>query len=486
MSRNPLAGVPLALLLVAAAPALARQHKTPPPPAAPSDPVAVARALSDKALADPTAWDFVESLTTEVGPRLAGTVQAERGKDWALAKLKALGFQDVHAEPFSITAWVRGPESAEVTAPFPQKLMILGLGGTVPTPSDGIEAEIVLFHSYADLLAAAPGSLAGKIAVVDEPMARTQDGSGYGAANRARTRGPIEAAKRGAIAYLTRSISTSENRLPHTGKVWYVEDAPKIPCAALGVPDAELLDRMVRRGMPVRVRLTLSSSETPNATAWDVVGDIKGSEKPDEVVAIGGHMDSWDPGQGAIDDGAGMAVTVSAAHLISQLPRHPRRTIRVVLFGAEEMDYSGKAFGDAHKDEAASYVAVSESDTGSGPLWTLSLPKGVFDPKGVLVVPALKAVPSLMAPLKVIVSSQPALFSGSDFEGMEQAGVPAFSFRPDASRYFDIHHSADDTLDKVDRHDLDQSVAAWAPLLYLIADSDVDFRALAKAATPAP
>ena len=477
MPRPTAVGLALALSLAVCAPALARPHKPAAPPPAPerSDPAVVAAALRDKALDDPTAWDFVESLTTEVGPRLAGTVQAERGKDWGLAKLKALGFENVHAEPFLMTAWVRGAESAEVTAPFPQTLMITGLGGSPPTPPGGIEAEIALFRSYADMLAAPPGSLAGKIAVVTQPMVRTQDGAGYGAGTILRRRGPVEAARRGAIAYLVRSVSTADNRAPHTGKTDYVDDVPKIPAAALGVPDAELLERMVARGKPVRVRLSLDSHEVANAPAWNVVGEIPGSEKPDEVVAIGGHMDSWDLGQGAIDDGAGMAITVAAARLIGELPRHPRRTIRVVLFGAEEMDFADRAYGAAHQAEAGRYVVTSESDSGSGPVWQLQLPRGGLD------APALKAVPSLMAPLKVIISSQPVLFSGSDFSLLERGGVPAFSFRPDVTHYFDVHHSADDTLDQVDRQALNQSTAAYAAMVYLIADSDVDFRALAAA-----
>ena len=477
MPRLIVAGLALALSFALCGAALAKPHAHPAPPTPERpDPAATAAALRDKALSDPTAWDFVESLTTEVGPRLAGTVQAERGKDWGLARLKALGFENVHAEPFAITAWVRGAESAEVTAPFPQKLMVIGLGGSPSTPSGGIEAEIALFHSYADLLAAPPGSLAGKIAVVAQAMTRTQDGAGYGAATIWRRRGPVEAARRGAIAYLVRSISTSSSRTPHTGKADYVDEIQKIPAAALGVPDAELLERMVARGKPVRVRLMLESREIPNAPAWNVVGEIPGSQKPDEVVAIGGHMDSWDPGQGAIDDGAGMAITVAAARLIGELPRHPRRTVRVVLFGAEEMDFADRAFGAAHKADAGQFVVTSESDSGSGPVWQLQLPKGA------LQAPALAAVPALMAPLKVIISTQPSLFSGSDFSGIEAGGVPSFSFRPDVTHYFDVHHSADDTLDQVDRAGLDQSVAAWAALVYLIADSDVDFRALAPPA----
>jgi Zn-dependent M28 family amino/carboxypeptidase len=222
----------------------------------------------------------------------------------------------------------------------------------------------------------------------------------------------------------------------------------------------------------------LESRELPNAPAWNVVGEIPGSDKPDEIVAVGGHMDSWDPGQGAIDDGAGMAIATAAATLIGEMPRHPRRTIRVVLFGAEEMDFSGEAYGAAHRAEAGKYVITSESDTGSGPVWSLQLPRGARE------APQLAAVPSLLAPLKVVIAGDPALFSGADFVGMQMAGTPAFSLRPDASRYFDIHHSADDTLDKVDRHDLDQSVAAWVSLLYLIADSDIDFRALAAPPKP--
>ena len=463
--------------LAAASLATAAEAKKAPTPLAPPDPAATAAMLRDKALADPTAYSIVESLTTEIGPRLAGSPAAERARDWGLAKLKALGFQNVHAEPFPITAWSRGAESAEVTAPFPQKLVILGLGGTVPTPPGGIEAEIALFYSYVDLLAAPVGSLAGKIAVVTQPMTRTQDGSGYGAANKARTRGPVEAAKRGAIAYLVRSISTDDTRLPHTGATGRNPKEPRIPAAALSVPDAELLDHMVARGKPVRVRLSLDNAENPNATAWNVVGEIPGSEKPDEVIVIGGHLDSWDPGTGAIDDGAGVAITTAAAKLIADLPRHPRRTIRVVMFGAEEMDFSGEAYGAAHKDEAAGkIVAVSESDGGSDLIWSLRLPQGAA------TAAQLAPVASLMAPIKVIMdATTPSHFAGSDVAEMETAGAPSFSFRQDMSRYFDLHHSADDTLDKVDPAHMNQNVAAWTALLYLIADSDIDFRALAAA-----
>jgi Zn-dependent M28 family amino/carboxypeptidase len=238
---------------------------------------------------------------------------------------------------------------------------------------------------------------------------------------------------------------------------------------------------MAAAGRPIRIRLSLASTETQNAPAWNVVGEIRGREKPEEVVLIGGHLDSWDPGEGAIDDGAGVAITTAAARLVAGLPHRPRRTIRVVMFGDEEMDFSGKAYAAAHKDEAVHIVATGESDLGSDPIWSLQLPKGAAP------APQLKPLASALAPLKIVMDSEPARFSGSDMAELNLAGVPAFEFRQDASRYFDIHHSADDTLDKVDPVSLRQNVAAWAALLYLIADSDIDFRALAAAAAgPAP
>jgi len=429
-----------------------------------------AAALRDKALAGSPAYPVLESLTTEIGARPAGSAAQRRAMEWGVAKLKALGFQNVHTEPFTITAWVRGPESAEVTGVNPQHLAILGLGGSVPTPAGGVEAEIALFHTYADLLAAPMGSLKGKIAVVTEAMVRTQDGSGYGAANPIRRSGASEAAKRGAVAYLCRSLATNENRLPHTGALDYTPDAPKIPAAALSVVDAEQLDRMVALGKPVRVKLSLDSHTVPNAPAWNVVGEVVGREKPDQIIVIGGHLDSWDPGTGAIDDGAGVAITVGAAKLINDLPAHPKRTVRVVMFGSEEMDGSGEAYAKAHAAEAPHIVLTGESDEGADPIWSLALPKGTAD------LPAMKTLANVLAPLKIFVDRAPSRFGGSDVVGLVMQGVPVIDYHQDATRYFDIHHSADDTLDKVDRPKMDQNVAAWAALVYVVAESDVDLR----------
>jgi len=430
---------------------------------------ATAIALRDKALADSTAWDVTESLSTEVGARPQGSPGMDRARDWGVAKLKALGFENVHVETFETESWLRGPESAEVVAPYPQKLQILGLGRSSPTPPGGLEAEIVLFKTLDEMLAQPPGALAGKIAVVTEKMRRTQDIQGYGNAVRARGAG-VEAAKRGAVAYLVRSISTDDTRLPHGGG----GAMSGIPMAALSTPDAELLERMVARGAPVRIKLAMSSTYRAKAPAYNVVGEIRGREKPDEVIVIGGHLDSWDAGTGAVDDAAGIGITTAAAKLISDLPQRPRRTIRVVMWGAEEQGGSGAAYAEAHKHEVGKIVVAGESDLGAGEIFNAKLPAGSLDH------PAMKAFVAAARPLKVMISRELAEDGGADVEGLKRLGTPVVELQQDASRYFDLHHSADDTLDKVDPKELAQNVAVWTAFVYAVADSDIDFRKTAK------
>lgn len=434
-----------------------------------ADLAATAVALRDKALADSTAWDVTESLTTEVGARPQGSPAMDRARDWGVAKLKALGFENVHVETFETESWLRGAESAEVTAPFPQKLQILGLGRSSATPVGGLEAEIALFRSYDEMLAQPIGALKGKIAVVTEPMRRTQDIKGYAGAVRARS-GGVEAAKRGAVAYLVRSISTDDTRLPHGGGA----AISGIPMAALSPPDAELLERMVTRGKPVRIKLAMVSTYRAKAPAYNVVGEIKGREKPEEVIVIGGHLDSWDAGTGAVDDAAGIAITTAAAKLIAELPQRPRRTIRVVMWGAEEQGGSGGAYAEAHKDEVPNLIVAGESDLGAGEIFNAKLPAGS------LTHPAMKAFAAAAVPLKVIISREPATDGGADVAGLKRLGTPVVEFQQDASRYFDLHHSADDTLDKVDPRELAQNVAVWAAFVYTVADSDIDFRKTAS------
>lgn len=457
------------LLLSAAALALALPFS-----AAADDLAGRAAALRDKALADPTAYELVESLTTEVGARPVGSEAMARARDWGVARLKALGFSNVHVETFQAESWLRGEESAEVVAPYPHKLHILGLARSAPTPPGGIEAEIALFGSLDELTALPPGALKGKIAVVSQAMPKTQDGAGYGFINRNRTQGAAEAARRGAVAYLTRSSSTDDTRLPHTGAMSRPRDAPAIPAAALSPPDAQLLERLVARGKPVRVRLSMSNTHEESVPAWNVVGEIPGTEAPDEIIVVGGHLDAWDPGTGAIDDAAGIAITTAAARLVGA--ERPRRTIRVVMWGAEELADSGPAYGAAHKDEVGRMVVVSESDSGDGPIWRVRLPKGSA------AHPAMRAFRAAVAPLEVVIAPEPATSGGADVADLVRQGAPVASLSPDVSRYFDLHHSADDTFDKVDPKKLAQSVAVWTSFLFTVAASDIDFRQLAAEA----
>jgi hypothetical protein len=450
-------------LAVAIAPAARSQDESP---------TKIAASLAQRGLADRTPFATVESLTTEVGQRLAGTEAHARAVTWAEAKLKELGFDNVHAESFAITAWIRGTETAEITAPSPQHLVITALGGSVATEPAGIEAEVALFRSYAELLAAPMGSLAGKIAVVTQRMPRVEDGGGYGALNPIRRAGPSEAAKRGAVAYLLRSLGTDNHRLAHAGATNYQDGAPRIPAAALSIPDADQLERLASRGT-VRLRLVLTPSERPNAPTWNVVGEVKGREAPDEIVLIGAHLDSWDLGTGATDDGAGVAIVTSVGKALAALPRHQRRTLRVVLFGAEEMDYSSAAYAKAHAEEAAHIVVAAEADFGARNVYAVQLPAGGA------ASDFARDLGVAIAPLGAYIDRRPALGSGEDVQGLQKAGVPVVSLRQDGLDYFDTHHTADDTLDKIDPGQLSQAAAVWTAFAYLAAETGVDFRAFA-------
>jgi hypothetical protein len=455
-----------AVLTAAASSAIAQAPAT--PGSAESLPDTAAR-LRERALSGSGAYDILESLTTEVGPRVAGSPAYARAKDWAIAKMTALGFKNVHAEAFAMPiAWVQGVETAEVTAPFPQPLVITGLGRSVATPPEGIEAEIVLFPTFAALQAAPADSLKGKIAVLTQRMGSNESSTGYGTANRWRRKGPVEAGKRGAVGFLIRSLATNDNRAPHSGALNYDEDAPKIPAAALSGADADQLERMAKRGKPIRIRFTLRPTLTPNATSWNVVGEIPGRVTPDEVVLVSGHLDSWGLGTGAIDDGAGVAITLAAARLAGE--RHPRRTIRMVMWGAEELDYAGAAYAKAHAADASKIVIAGESDSGAQHVVSFGVPAGGAD------LAPVKTLTSALQPLGVTLSPMPVREGGDDVGHLVDLGVPQLGMRLDNSRYFDIHHSPEDTLDKVDPAELDKATAAWAATIWVLAESGVDFR----------
>jgi Zn-dependent M28 family amino/carboxypeptidase len=424
--------------------------------------------LSGKALADPWAYNFLGDLTSEIGPRMAGSAAAHRAAEWAQKKLKEAGFDEVHLESFPVTGWSRGAEVADVTAPTKQHLAVAALGESVPTPVGGIDADIVLFKSIQSFLDAAPGSLTGKIAVITQRMVRNQNGGGYGAiVGGMRVTGASEAAKRGAVAVLIRSIGTDSHRVPHTGVMQYADDAPKIPAAALSNPDADLLERLAAKG-PVKLHLSLASEFHEKAEAVTVVGELKGREHPEQVVLLSGHLDSWDLGTGAIDDGAGVAIAAGAARLIGQLPKRPKRTIRVVMFGAEEIGGASKPYADGQGDEANNIVIAGESDFGARKIYEAALPAGsdAF----------AKQLSAAVVPLGVNVSRQPSRHGGADLEALGEKGVPFVDFAQNGLDYFDIHHTADDTFDKVDPQELAQNVAVWAAFAWLAADSDATFR----------
>jgi carboxypeptidase Q len=438
---------------------------------------AIAHQLRDQALRDPVAWDFVSELTTRIGPRPAGSPAERAAAEWSSKKLKALGFENVSIETFPMTYWVRGTERAEISAPFAQPVVVAALGGSPPTPAAGIEGEVVLFSTFDELKAAAPGSLAGKIALVTRAMPPTQDGSSYGVAGVARRDGPTEAARRGAIGYLLRSLATGGDRFAHAGGARYDGARVAIPSFAVSEPDAEQIERLTKLGEKVRIRLHSSASYVPNAISQNVIGEIRGSSRPEEVIVLGAHQDSWDLGTGAIDDASGMAIIAGAAKLIAAAPRKPKRTIRVVFYGSEEVSQpgnvplGGETYAKARAAQIGAHVLAGESDFGADRIYSVSLPAGVID------TPFGASLTRVLAPISVVPSTAPPGEGGADIAPLVKLGVPAFRLNQDGSKYFDLHHTANDTLDKIDPAALSQNVAAWVSLVWLAADSEMNFRA---------
>ena len=425
-----------------------------------------------QAMAGSNAMAIVTSLTTEVGPRLAGSEAEARARVWAVKTLTEKGFANVRSEPFEMDAWERHEEGAEVLAPYPQPLSVTALGGSVPTEKNGLSAQVAVFETLEDLKRAPEDSLTGRIAYVGHAMQRTQDGSSYGYFNEARTDGPSIAAGKGAVGYLIRSVGTDSHRFPHTGSLRYREDMPRIPALALSNPDADQIERIAADGKTLSVRLMVDSSEVPAAQSGNVLAEVVGREVPQEIVVIGAHLDSWDLGTGAVDDGAGVGITMAALELIKDAGLAPRRTIRLVLWGAEEVGLLGaNAYRDRHKEELAQHVIGSESDFGGGRVW-----KVTADSQSEAGDRLFAEVARLLAPIGVAPGSDDQPGGGPDLYPLIAAGVPTSRLHQDGRDYFDLHHTADDTVDKLDAASLDQNVAAFAVFAWLVADSDVSFR----------
>ncbi len=423
-----------------------------------------AESLREKAFAGSKAVDWVRGLTDEVGPRLSGSPGDTASIAWALVTLKAAGFTNVHAEKVKVPAWQRGVETGGVTAPYKQKLVLAALGGSVATPEGGLEAEVVEFASLEAMDAKGAAAVKDKIVFFNKRMERGSEMRGYGYAVDVRTRGAARAARLGAVGVLIRSIGTDHNRLPHTGSVDYVAEVPRIPAAALAIPDAEMLERLIRQGKPVRVRFTLTCADRPDAESANVIGEIRGSSKPEEIVLLGAHRDSWDLGTGAIDDAAGCGIVIEAARLISLLPKHPPRTIRVCLYANEENGGAGgKAYLKAHQAELEKHAAALESDSGT------DRPTAFTWTAGGSAEPFVKEVAAILEPLGAGTLSEGG--AGADTSPLKIAGVPMFMVRQDSSRYFDYHHTANDTFDKIDPEGLDANVAAVVVVAYCAASA---------------
>ena len=426
----------------------------------------IAEQLRDRALAGTQAYDLVASLTSEVGHRMAGSENDARGRAWAEARFKALGFDRVWTESVSFPVWDRGFESAAMTTPEATKLMVTALGGSIGTPEEGISGELMLFESAAALIEAEPGAAAGKIAFINQKMERTRDGRAYGQAVIARVQGASAAAKAGAIAVLVRSIGTdTDSNSPHTGTMRYDNTPTRIPAAAVSHQDADRIEALLRDGQTVAISLQLGARVRQGEyQSANVIGQFDGREKPEEIVLLGAHLDSWDLGTGAIDDGAGVAITMTAAELIGQSANRPRRSIRVVAYANEEQGvFGGKAYGEAHPEAINTHVLAAESDLGAGRIWRFQTRFADH------ALPLADQIMTVLAPLGIERGDNEA-FGGADISPLRNAGVPVVGLNQDATHYFDIHHTENDTIEQVNAEDLDQNVAAYVAVTWLAAD----------------
>ncbi len=442
--------------------------------AAPAQPTAVDIALEG---ADP-ALSIISDLTTEIGPRQAGTPAEAAARKWAVRRLQAMGFQNVREEEYKMPTWVRGDEQATLTGPFlPQKLAITALGNSGSTGPDGLEGEIVYFPSYDALVSAPDAQVMGKIVFIDNQMKPTQDGSGYGQYGRARFMGPSVAAKKGAKAAVIRSIGTDHHRLPHTGVTSFAKDVVPIPAGAVSNSDADLLVAQWKRTQglrtgaaslstvqgPLAMKLLLTPRNLGPQTSGNVIAEVVGSDPTASPVILACHLDSWDLGTGAIDNAAGCGIiTAAAKHIMSA--SQPRRTIRLLWAGAEEVGtFGGAAYFEAHG--AQRHAVALESDFGADNIWSVNygLPESADGLR--------ERISSALAPFGVVASGDKAR-GGADIGGLVKAGTPVIDLRQDGTRYFDLHHTADDTFDKIDPVQLRQNVIVWTAALSILANSE--------------
>jgi carboxypeptidase Q len=430
----------------------------PPPNVRIDDYRAPAGRIIGAALTSNKAYERLGYLTDRIGNRLSGSESLERAIAWAIAEMKSDGLDNVHSEKVMVPHWVRGEESLEMTSPGSRKLAMLGLGNSIATPSAGITAEAVVVRNF-DQLEALGEQVRGKIVVYNAPF------TSYGETVRYRGSGASRAAKYGAVAALVRSITPVSLQTPHTGAMNYDEKQPKIPTAAITIEAAEMLQRLYDRGERPTLRLKMEAKFLPDAESANVIAEIKGSEKPDEIILVGGHLDSWDVGQGAHDDGGGCIIAWEAVRLLKELGLRPRRTIRVVLFTNEENgSRGGDAYLAAHRAELSKHMIVIETDSGA------------YRPEGFGL--AATAPPQARANLQEIAKLLAGIRAdriaanggGADIGPLMREGVIGGSLDVDGTHYFDIHHTQADTLDKVNPQELALCVATMAVMAYTVAD----------------
>jgi len=416
-----------------------------------------ANRIISTALADSSAFARLTELSDRFGHRFSGSESLERALDWILEQMLADGLENVRGEPVMVPHWVRGNESAVLLEPREKNLPMLGLGGSVGTPQVGVTAEVLVVESFEDLTARAAEAV-GKIVLFDVPF------TSYGETVQYRGRGAVAAAQVGAVASLIRSVTPYSMQTPHTGGMSYSEGVPRIPHAALTIEDATLLHRMQDRGERIVVRLTMEAETLPDVPSRNVIGEIVGSEMPHEVIVVGGHSDTWDVGQGAMDDGGGIVAAWEAVRLLHQLGLRPRRTVRAVLFTNEENGLrGGNGYRDAHIDELDDHVLAIESDG------------GVFKPHSLgfsgsdEAFEILSGITPLLAPIGVEVTRGGG---GADIGPIMREGVPGMGLQVDGSRYFWYHHTAADTIDKLDPREMAECIAALAVTVYVVADME--------------
>ncbi|MGD0992244.1 MAG: M28 family metallopeptidase [Gemmatimonadales bacterium] len=417
---------------------------------------AVADRLIDAALADSSAWQRLAELTDRFGNRISGSESLERAIDWMLDRMRSDGLEHVRGERAMVPHWVRGAESVELIEPRRTRLPMLGLGGSIGTPKEGITAPVLVVSDYDELTARA-AEARGKIVLFDAPYVN------YGVTVQYRAHGAVAAAKVGAVAALLRSVSPFEMREPHTGATYYDSTVKPIPFAAISIEDAAMLHRMQLRGQSVVVQLKMEAHMLPDAPSRNAVAEITGSTNPDEVVVMGGHSDSWDVGTGAMDDGGGVIVAWEALRLMKRLGLRPRRTVRVVAWVNEENgDRGGEAYRDAHAADLARHVLAIESDG------------GVFRPSGFgfsgsdSALAIVRRVGRLLARIGADTISRGG--GGTDIGPIMERGVPGMGLNTEGSRYFWYHHSDADTVDKLDPHEMAECVATMAVMAYVVAD----------------